>query len=344
MSLRLKYLAIMVTASLMACGDAIVNPDPPNSPESNFDLLWSEFDRWYGLFEVKDIDWDSTYRAFRPRINNGMNEGELYSVVREMLEGMSDCHLVLETQRLSFACGRLRTTTNFSQQRVVRHYLSDVTDIHSEHFLAGRIRDSIGYLYLGDFSGDNLYGADDWVTEVSGALDGFSDVRGLIVDVRDNTGGNPDNANAIANIFADRDRPYIVSRTRSGPRRNDFSEPFTWYVRPAAGQSFTKSVVLLTNRQTISAAEGFTLALKQLPHVTHIGEPTVGALSRVSSERHLPNGWVYWFSIQDVRGPDGVSYEGVGVPPDTLVFNGEINDLSQPDEMIDAGLVMLERK
>jgi hypothetical protein len=50
----------------MACNDLTLGPEPKNHPETNFELLWKEYDQMYGLFEVKGIDWRAIYTQYRP--------------------------------------------------------------------------------------------------------------------------------------------------------------------------------------------------------------------------------------------------------------------------------------
>jgi carboxyl-terminal processing protease len=55
--------------------------------------------------------------------------------------------------------------------------------------------------------------------------------------------------------------------------------------------------------------------MRELPHVTHLGETTAGAFSDAIL-RETYYGWAYTISVGDYRAADGESYEGVGLVPD----------------------------
>jgi C-terminal processing protease CtpA/Prc len=82
-----------------------------------------------------------------------------------------------------------------------------------------------------------------------------------------------------------------------------------------AGTRYTKPILLLTNKNSVSAAEHFTLALRtQEEHVTHAGITTCGAFSP-REERPMINGWYYSISGWKVTGMDETIYEGIGIIP-----------------------------
>jgi carboxyl-terminal processing protease len=72
-------------------------------------------------------------------------------------------------------------------------------------------------------------------------------------------------------------------------------------------------VYVLTSNVSVSSAETFTMAMRALPHVTHVGQRTRGAFSELS--RRLPNGWFVVLSNEIFVDADGKAWEGVGIPP-----------------------------
>ncbi|KPK79468.1 MAG: hypothetical protein AMS25_12500, partial [Gemmatimonas sp. SM23_52] len=51
------------------CGLAQAAREPEASdPEYNFEVLWETFDRNYGIFGPKRVDWDALYRVYRPLV------------------------------------------------------------------------------------------------------------------------------------------------------------------------------------------------------------------------------------------------------------------------------------
>jgi C-terminal processing protease CtpA/Prc len=93
-------------------------------------------------------------------------------------------------------------------------------------------------------------------------------------------------------------------------------------------------VVLLINRDTFSAAETFTLAMRVLPKVTIAGEPTAGAFSD-AHDSTLSNGWQLTYSIGEWRDAQGNLWEGCGFPPDVVVPLPKDNTASRCDPVLE---------
>ena len=155
----------------------------------------------------------------------------------------------------------------------------------------------------------------------------------LIVDVRDNGGGQYKLAASIAGRFADRTRTFGYVRYRNGPGHGDFTNYIAETVSPAGPRQFTGSVYVLTNRRDFSSAEDFVLAMRVLPTVTVVGDTTGGA-SGGPIVRELPNGWTYQLSEWIEYTPDREMFEGVGLAPKVVVKATRTDS----DRSIDASL------
>jgi carboxyl-terminal processing protease len=142
----------------------------------------------------------------------------------------------------------------------------------------------------------------------------------MIIDIRDNPGGDDDIVIAIINRFCDRKRVAFHRKTKIGPGDDDFTPLKTWYLEPQGDAQFTKPIVVLTCDSVFSGGEVFALAIKELPHVTTIGDHTNGIFS-YQLEKRLPNGWEYRLSYQVYLSANMVCYEGKGVPVDIELFN-----------------------
>jgi C-terminal processing protease CtpA/Prc len=167
-------------------------------------------------------------------------------------------------------------------------------------------------------------------------VDYFSGAEGLIVDIRSNTGGEDRGGQAIASYFTDQGRLYMTSSIKNGPGPDDFTPPEDWYITPKA-KTLEQPLVLLTNPATISAGETLALAMLSLPQLTSMGDTTTGAFANAVT-RELPNGWLYTISIGDWRTGDGQSYEGLGIPPDSLVQNQANEIRSGQDKVLEAAI------
>lgn len=98
--------------------------------------------------------------------------------------------------------------------------------------------------------------------------------------------------------------------------------------------------MLLTSALTASAAEHFVMAMRVLPQVTVLGEPTAGAHSAVF-ERQLPNGWSFGLSTEECILAGGNVYDRVGIPPEIAVTPNFAALAQGQDAVLDAALQYL---
>jgi carboxyl-terminal processing protease len=86
---------------------------------------------------------------------------------------------------------------------------------------------------------------------------------------------------------------------------------------------------LVTSDFTVSAGEDFTMAMSQLPNVTHRGSRTRGAFSDML-EKGLPNGWKLTLSNEAYLDASGRNLESIGVTPEDpiSIFGGDDLDTS----------------
>lgn len=94
------------------------------------------------------------------------------------------------------------------------------------------------------------------------------DLPYLIIDVRRNGGGNSMNGVNICKYFIREAQPHCVSKS---------------YIMQPEADAYKGKIYLLTDTYTLSAAESFTLDMKESGNVTLIGEATGGIPAMVPS-------------------------------------------------------------
>lgn len=147
-------------------------------------------------------------------------------------------------------------------------------------------------------------------------LDQFSDYSKIIVDLRGNTGGYQTSVKEIAGLFIGTGEVYLIQEDSNGNRFADLTECSKTY-------DFD-SIVLLVNGETASAAEVFTICLKeQLDNVTVVGQTTYGK-GVIQSTHYLINGGVLKFTSYNWYSPNGVSIQKTGIKPDIEVKLADI--------------------
>ncbi len=178
--------------------------------------------------------------------------------------------------------------------------------------------DNMGYLLITDmseFSDDDSDGQTDFelATQLMKVI--MADlirVDGLIIDIRLNQGGDDLVSHAIAkHFFTDEVLVY-----RKQARLNDSRTPLRdVYIKPANTLNFTGPIALLTSESTASAAEIFTLIMRERPNTTLIGEATAGSLSDVLEGR-VSSPIFFGLSNEWYLTPNGTWFERQGIPVD----------------------------
>ena len=343
---KIKFIIIPVLVmSIFACR-VFLGPDPDNNPYGIFEQVWKDFNEMYALMEFKGIDWNAVYDHFSPQISSGMTDWELFDVLSDMLSVLDDAHVILSSPfAFSNSGGRFDSSNiePFSLD-VVKTYLNGGgTSAGNGMFLYGTFSSNpeIGYIYVAGFA----YGmtgigqSQDWTRDIDVIVQSLEHTSSLVLDIRGNRGGLPSNVEYIASRFVSVQKNYADVRTKNGPGRNDFSSPITMSIQ-GAGSNYTKPIVLLTNKQTISGGEWFTMALLTQDHVTHAGGTTMGAFS-LAIERRLINGWLYNVSIQKITDMNGVCYEGIGIKPEHEVTNTSLEIESDQDSQLEFAIDIL---
>ena len=73
-----------------------------NSYTEAFDGLWNLMDQHYVFFEKKDINWDSVYKDYQPRISTAESDQDFLEVVDEVLNLIPDGHTGLISPNLTY--------------------------------------------------------------------------------------------------------------------------------------------------------------------------------------------------------------------------------------------------
>ena len=290
------------------------------SYEEMFDSMWKDYKETYALFTVRNVDWDASYEKYRPLIDNCENDRDFFDVCKQMLYELKDAHVYIKAPFDSMNSGDVNTNLDiFSLNTVTEKYITDVKKCGIGIFTYGRIKsdEDIGYVHICAFNSGRtgISQRQDWASDIDIVLEDLKDTKAIILDVRGNRGGLTGNVSRIAGRFCKEDKTYAVSKTKNGPGKNDFGAAVELTIKKKGSWQYTKPVVLLTNAQTMSAGEEFTLAMKSQPHVIQTGTPTCGVFS-LALERCLANGWKYSVSVQYVTDEYGVCHEGKGIIPE----------------------------
>jgi carboxyl-terminal processing protease len=323
-----------------------------HDPERNFEVLWKTYNKRYPFFKLRNVDWNKQYRTYRPKVTGKTSDDELFNILCRMLAPLNDGHIELSAKLRGkkryfnpekkprfwqeFTKPGIRQLFKTTEKTLLRNGFGRPKASQAWMLCYCRSR-TIGYIRILELEGvqkPDLKAALDTIAADFDQLDGF------IIDIRNCPGGEDSTAITIINQFCDRKRIAFHRRTKIGPGERDYTRLKTWYLQPQGGVQFTRPIALLTCDSVFSGGEAFALAIRELPHVTIIGDHTNGIFS-YQLEKKLPNGWEYRLSYQTYLSADMVCYEGTGVPVDIKMLNRKTDIESGVDPLITRALEVL---
>lgn len=325
-----KFFCIIIPLfSVLAVASCVDEEEFGDSAEGNFEALWKIMDERYCFFGYKadeyGLDWNEVRARYGRQVDDMMTSDQLFEVLGNMLGELRDGHVNLYSpfDNARYWSWKEDYPANFSDS-LLRRYLG--TDYKIASGLQYRkLDDNIGYVYCSSFQ--NGIG-DGNLDEV---LYYLAPCTGLILDVRDNGGGQLTMAEKLAGRFTDESICVGYMSHKTGPGHDDFSEPKEQILKPSSGIRWHKKVVVLANRGVFSAANEFVKYMKCCPNVTVVGDRTGGGAGMPMSSE-LPNGWAVRFSACPMYDTDMRCTE-FGIEPDYNVGLTD-NDFSRGEDTI----------
>lgn len=161
---------------------------------------------------------------------------------------------------------------------------------------------SLGYIKLNQFSARSAQ-------EMAASVNGMEakKIKGLILDLRDNGGGEFDAALSIADLFLG-DVPIVSVKDAQGRET----------VHKAAAGGDTTPLIVLVNKNSASAAEILAGALHDNGRAILVGEKTFGK-GLVQTVFPLPDGGALKLTTQKYFTPKGTDINEIGISPDYIV-------------------------
>ncbi|MBQ5940258.1 S41 family peptidase [Massilia sp. AB1] len=186
---------------------------------------------------------------------------------------------------------------------------------------------NIGYLKLPDFPPGFVM-----AERYAAAMDKLADTDGLIVDLRENGGGDPATVALLISYFVDQ-----PTRVNDMWDRTSGITTQRWTVDKLDGKRYggRKPIVILVGPNTKSAGEDFAYTMQALKRATVIGEPTWGG-AHPSRPYRLGDHFAAWIPSRRAINPITLTnWEGVGVIPDVAATQ---------DNALSIGKELLQRR
>ncbi len=170
---------------------------------------------------------------------------------------------------------------------------------------------NVGYLKFNHFSA-----AQEAFRVAVGAMAFLANCDALIVDLRENGGGNPEMIQLLSSYFFSGEPRHLNSFYH---RLDEKTEQF-WTLPYVPGSKLAETdLYVLTSRYTFSGAEEFTYNLKNMKRATIVGETSGGGAHPVRMEIINDN---FAIGVPYARAVNPISktnWEGTGIEPDVKV-------------------------
>jgi len=257
--------------------------------------------------------------------------------------------------------------------------------LQQNNFTTRTFSGDIAYLKIEGMWENNRPGEDLHFEMIRAAMESrdFAESRGMVIDLRGNTGGSRDlihyllpyfmDGNIVYNVvFVRHDTTGLTDRNLFSPddpdqstewrnTANDLVKSFKpqWELpkdkflnqifvavaedHPTPYDYSNRPVVVLMDEWSFSATDVFLAALKQVPNVTLMGTPSAGGSGR-SRWFELPNSKVrVRLSTMASFQPNGSLFDGNGVQPDTIVTKTLEHLLGQRDSQLGPAIRLIQK-
>lgn len=281
-------------------------------PVKNIEALWQIIDTKYCYIDDKGIDWQAIHDEY---VNKAtlLQKGDqiaLFDLCASMLDSLRDGHVNLYSNfDISYNTAWYDSFPDNFDSNLQKLYLHDYRMVGGLYYCTID-NGQIGYIYYPSFS--NSFGSSNlyWIFWA------FKDCKGIIIDVRNNGGGEITNAYHLAEPFFTSNRIIGYWHHKTGPEHNAFSslEPMKL---ETLWNPWLKPVVVLCNRRSYSAANFFVSMMRYADNSIIVGGVSGGG-GGMPMSYEMPCGWMVRFSSVRMYDRDKNDIEQ-GIEPDVLV-------------------------
>ena len=327
-----------------------------SKPEKDFEKFWTTFKDNYAFFQLKGVNWDETYKKYKPQVNSKTKETELVKIFGEMVEPLKDGHITISKgEEILY---KVKKPSLFKQEfkgiekdlwktsfeTLKKNGFSEIKGIgpivKDENLYYVSQNSELGFIRISRCFGNLESIFDDkkevedtklMLTLFDSILNSFVKTKGIIIDIRANGGGH--GGEELASRFAIEKIVTHYKATRLKGDYENITELKPIYITPNIGMKYTNPIVILTNDKTASSAEDFTISLYKQKNVTTIGTNTSGMLSDMFGT-DLSNKISFTLSNQRYYSTEKTQLEDIGVPVKIEIKNTKSDIENKIDPLI----------
>ena len=301
-----------------------------SNPTALYDEFWQWVDKNYIYFDAKNVDWKAVYQKIAPTLSDATTEEELFEAMDQSILALKDAHSAISKP------GKTGSTFDYKAgyeihydfKIIKKNYIIDTLS-RTKIIFSGLLRDNIGYIRLASFT---------ITPEFIQALRDLKarKVSKIIIDVRNNGGGNSNPVPQLLSQFVTERLPIGAYLEKTGPKHDDVTKPIWIYTEPKTTNDWNIPIVVLINRVSYSATSYFAATVKGLPNMKVVGQTTGGGAGGHLGYQ-LSNEWLIRVSASDFICKDKKSIE-LGVEPDIYIENTKEDIQNGKDKMLESAM------
>lgn len=250
------------------------------------------------------------------KVNNEDVSGKTVSDIGKLIQGEIGTNVTLTLRR-----DEAEFDVTITRDRI------DLISVTSQIFEKDDKR--IGYIKITNFASNTFNQFQTALNELE-----ENDIESLVIDVRDNLGGQLEVATQIASLFLTKDKVVYQLNT------NGIIQP----IYSTGPGSFQKPITVLINGATASASEVLAIALQESADATVIGTTSYGK-GTIQESYKLSTGATIKFTVQEWLSPNGNTVNEVGVKPDIEVSETENpggTDTLETDTLLQTAITIMQ--
>lgn len=340
----------------------------PTNFSEVYEDFWNKMNTNYVYWDIDTTNWDSVYMKYKPLfaqldLYNSNDVKKSVEYFKEMTKNLIDNHYYISFQNTSIIDSNINPALTRNQKASSFHYpysyfKADTTYLDKNYLLgfdnsnsfngvplitlSGTINQNILFFSCNHFALFKSYQS-NITNGVKPVLQYFFNqlnnlpisIKGIIIDVRSNQGGDLSDLNFFLGRFIDKPLHFGYTQSKSGNGRLDFTPWIKSYINPQPNaKQITIPIIVLADNVSASLSEVAVMAIHLLPKGKFIGETTWGATGPITNEEVFNTGQFTIRNFMFVQTSscrfkyiDGKIFEGKGFPPDiTIPF--DMNSLS----------------
>ncbi len=292
------FSVILFILVFSSCERVLFEPTPEYSATGLFSEYLDLVQEKHAMLEFKKVDVRALRDSILPTISENISSEDLFDKLAFVTAQLRDGHSALRSDVKEYTYDFTSAyPTAFHVGILAENYLGPAVAKKIKTIKGGEAGIKVVYGFLPQSDEIGYIWVPSWQTElddeqIDSVFFEVKDAKALIIDIRQNTGGDPSLATKFASYLTDKTVYTGFERFKTGPKEGDFSDSKVYLIPASSPYKFLKPVAVLTDRYCYSASTTFAYSVNPLEQVTFIGQRTGGGSGSVA-DGYLSNGW-YW--------------------------------------------------